>query len=213
MREKFQYYDKRFLSQNGGHWYYNGKKLNVFAAIDFAYSTKVKADFTSIVVIGIDASSTIYILDIDRFKTSRISDYFKAILELHIKWNFRKLRAEVTAAQSVIVQELKENHIKANGLSLSIEEHRPTRTQGSKEERMAAILEPRYDNLAVFHYKGGNCELLEEELLLSNPPHDDVKDALASVIETAVPPMAQVYRDPVTQNIITFNSRFGGISH
>ncbi len=108
-------------------------------------------------------------MDIDRFKTDKISEYFRHILDLLNRWDFRKLRAECTAAQSAIVSELKDNYIKPNGLALKIDEHRPNRHQGSKEERIAAILEPRYDNLQMYHYRGGNCQVLEEELVSYNP--------------------------------------------
>ena len=214
-RSKFQYYDKKFLSQNNGYWYFRDKRLNVYAAIDFAFSIKKKADFTSIVVIGMDFTGRIYVLDIERLKTSRISDYYNAILQLQTKWGFRKLRAEVSVAQEVIVKELKESYLKPNGISLSIEEYRPTRNEGTKEERLVSTLEPRYSNLAMWHYKGGNCELLEEELCLQHPPHDDIKDALAQVIGIAVPPNEGRSRlhARTRENVLTFNSRFGGIEH
>lgn len=212
-RGVFQYYDKKFLSQSGGYWYYNGRKLNIFAAMDFAFSTSKRADYTSIVVVGIDHTGMIYILDIDRFKTQRISDYYRALADLLVKWGFRKLRAEVSVAQEVIVKDLKENYIRPNGLVLSIDEHRPTRSQGSKEERMAAVLEPRYENLSILHFKGGNCEILEEELLLQNPPHDDIKDALASAIEIAVPPVGNHRRQRDNVHKLSFHGRFGGVSH
>lgn len=209
-RDKFQYYDKKFLTHSGGIWYYNGKRLNVYAAVDFAYSTQAKADYTAITCIGMDANKNIFILDIDRFKTNMIGEYYKHILELHMKWNFRKLRAEVNAAQEVIVKELKDQYLRPNGITLPIEEHRPTRTQGSKEDRIAAILEPKYMGLNVYHYKGGNCELLEEELTLQNPPHDDMKDSLASAVEIAIPPSPQRFSNPLQGKVI-YNSRFGGI--
>tara|TARA_R110000796_G_scaffold177918_2_gene294682 strand:+ start:491 stop:2032 length:1542 start_codon:yes stop_codon:yes gene_type:complete len=209
--DKFQYYDKKFLTRTNGIWYYQGARLNIFAAIDFAYSLTKRSDSTAIVVIGIDAQHNIYVLDIDRFKTEAIRDYYEAILKMHVKWDFRKLRAEVTAAQKAIVKELKFSYIKANGLSISIDEHSPTRHQGSKEERMRAVLEPRYDNLAVWHYHGGNCQMLEDELMAEHPPHDDIKDALANAIEIAVPPTsASRKRDNV---VPIFNGRFGGVSY
>lgn len=40
----------------------------------------------------------------------------------------------------------------------------------------------------IWHYKGGECQTLEEELQSRNPPHDDVIDALASAIDIAVKP-------------------------
>jgi len=208
--DKFQYYQKEYLTNNSGSWYYKDRKLNVFAAVDFAYSIRKKADYTAIVVIGVDFENNVYVLDIDRFKTEKISEYFAHILDLLNRWDFRKLRAEVTAAQAAIVRELKDSYIKPNGLFLKIEENRPTRHQGSKEERIAAILEPRYDNLAIFHYKGGNCQILEEELVTRNPPHDDVKDALAACIETAVKPSNNLLHKKKNNNVI-YHSRFGGV--
>jgi len=210
-KDGFQYYDRSFLEVEGGFWYYKEKKLNIFAAIDFAFSVSKKADYTAIVVIGVDTDNNIYVLDIVRFKTDRIKMYFENILTTHSKWNFRKLRAETTVAQQAIVKELKENYIKKYGLHLSIDEHKPTRHQGTKEERLAAILEPKYDNKSIWHYHGGNCQTLEEELIMSHPPHDDVKDALANAIEIAVAPMIRGTRGKRKAKII-FNSRFGGVA-
>lgn len=208
-RENFQYYDKKFLSRSNGKWFIKNKQLNIFAAIDFAFSLAKRADFTALVVIGVDHLNNIYVLDIIRFKTERIEDYFKAIRDAHVKWDFRKLRAEVTVAQAAIVKELKSNYIKPYGLALSIDEHRPNRHQGSKEERMAAVLEPRYSNLQVWHYHGGNCQTLEEELVMRHPPHDDIKDCLTSAIEISVPPR-DLAASQSKQTNITYHPRFGG---
>lgn len=210
-RDRFQYYDKKYLKLIDGYWHFKGKRLNVYASIDFAFSLQKKADFTAIVVIGIDHESNIYILDIDRFKSDRTSEYFAHIAALHSKWEFRKLRAEVTVAQSIIVNDLKSS-LKESGLRLSIDEFRPTRKEGSKEERIAAALEHRYDNQVIWHYQGGYIDVLEEELILERPPHDDVKDALASAVEIAVKPMKASSREDRLDNVIKFSSRFGGVA-
>jgi phage terminase large subunit-like protein len=208
---RFQYYDKRHLTNQSGKWFYKEMVLNVYAAIDFAYTINAKSDFTAIVVIGIAADGHIYVLDIDRFKTDKISVYYDKISEMHIRWGFRKLRAEVTAAQSIIVGDLKDR-IRVNGDSLSIDDHRPNRHQGSKVERMAAVLEPRYENLSVWHYKGGYIPALEEELVLARPQHDDIKDCLASVIEIAIKPKQRTGLKRENSNVVKFNGRFGGVS-
>ena len=210
-RDVFQYYDKKHLTREGGIWYYRDRRLNVFASVDFAYSLSKKADYTAIVVVGIDSDNNIYVLDIARFKTEKISEYYKNILELHIKWGYRKIKAEVTAAQKAIVKDLKESYIKPNGLALSIIEHKPNKYMGSKEERMGAVLDPRYDNRQIWHYQGGNCQVLEDELVAQHPAHDDVKDALASVIEIAVAPTYQRHR--TTENNVVYNTRFGGVAY
>ena len=193
-----QYYERKFLRQENGYWYFRGRRLNVFAAVDFAFSLSKKADYTAIVVVGIDSENQIYVLDIDRFRTDRISEYFEHILLLSNKWGFKKLRAEVTVAQAVIVRQLKDM-IRENGISVSIDEHRPQAK--SKAERLAAILEPRYDNLAIWHYKGGECQTLEEELSTRNPAHDDIMDALANAIDIAVKP-TKMLGNSVSSNIV-----------
>lgn len=210
-RDKFQYFSPKHLTNDGGYWYLKGKKLNLFASVDFAASTGTRSDYTAIVVIGVDRDNTVYVLDIDRFKTDRISEYYKHILDLHVKWGFRKLGAEITNFQKTIVNDLRDNYFRPNGLYISLVELKHTGRQGSKEERMAAILEPRYDNLAVWHYKGGFCQTLEDELIAKHPPHDDVKDALAAAISIAVPPMGLIGRDKESTNVVQF-SRFGGMA-
>ena len=207
--EYFQYYDKKHLNQDGGRWYFKNTPLNVYAAMDFAFSLKKKADYTTIVVVGVDDKHNYYVLDIDRFKTDRIVDYFEHLLALHNRWDFHKVRAEVTAAQKVIVEELKNNHIRPNGLRLVVDDYRPTRHEGTKEERMEATLKPRYENMQVWHYKGGNCQILEEELVLEHPPHDDIADALTAAMDVAVAPSRKGWSKQTKKSNVVY-SRFGG---
>jgi phage terminase large subunit-like protein len=209
-KDKILYYDKKFVANKNGTWFFKDNKLNVYAAIDFAYSRGKKADYTAIVVIGIDPDSNVYVLDIDRARTDKLSDYFEMILNMYMKWNFKKLRAEANVAQAVIVQELKNNYIKPNGLSLFIDEHKPSRHEGNKQERVGAVLEPRYANGQMYHYMGGNCQMLEEELTMAHPPHDDMIDALASAIQIAVPPTRARIKEGKPR--LSFNSRFGGVA-
>lgn len=207
----FQYYNRALIQRQSGSVYFNGTKLNVFAAIDFAYTLGVKSDFSCVVVVGVDPQNNYYVLDIERFKTDRISDYFEKIVSLHSKWGFRKLRAEITAAQKIIVKDLKENYIKTHGLALSVDEFLPTRHLGSKEERIAATLYPRYENRQIWHYKGGNCQILEEELVQQNPAHDDVKDCLTACIQICVPPtFSGLSQKRGFEG--KYHSRFGGIN-
>jgi len=207
---RFQYYEPRIMRYEAGQWYAGKNPMNVYAAIDFAFSLSKKADYTAIVVVGIDSEGYIYVLDIDRFKTDKIKVYFEHVLELHSKWMFKKLRAEVTVAQAIICNDLKDS-VRKEGMSVVIDEHRPNRHQGSKEERIAAVLEPRYENLSIWHARGGYTPALEEELLLARPQHDDIKDCLASVIEIAIAPRKRRNLES-KHNVLQFNSKFGGIT-
>lgn len=209
-RECFQYYNPRFLHKEGGNWFFREKRLNVYASVDFAYSFSKRADWSVVIVIGIDYDGDIYLLDIDRFKAIKSIDYFKHVAALHSKWQFKKLNAEVTAAQKVIVEDIKD-FVKKEGMSLSVEEHRPSKAEGHKEERIAATLEHRYENMQMWHFEGGWTSVLEEELVLARPPHDDIKDALASAVSIAVKPTRgsmNTIKDFLTNNRPV--SRFGG---
>lgn len=209
--DRFVYYDQKYITQVGGKWYFKEKKLNVYAGIDFAFSLNKRADYTAIVVVGMDEDGYSYVLDIDRFKTDKIADYFDRVVAMHSKWEFKKLRAEVTVAQSIICNDLKDR-IRREGLRLNIDEHRPSRHQGNKEERMASVLEHRYEDQSIFHFKGGYIPVLEEELVMARPAHDDIKDCLASVLEIAIAPKTNVHKER-PNNVIKFNRRFGGVSH
>jgi len=211
-RDLFQYYDANYLSHRDYHWYFKRERLNIVAAVDFAYSTRKESDFSSIVVLGVDGRNNYYILEIDRFKTVKVSEYFNHILKLYEKWGFRKIRAEVSVAQKVIVEDLKDNYIRRNGLSLAIDEYRPSRWQGSKEERIFSVLEPRYANRQIWHYPSGNCQVLEEELIYSNPAHDDIKDALASAIDFSTPPIDYYRMSKSKVPEYNFHSRWGGVA-
>jgi len=211
-RNHFQYYNKDDLKFTRGRWHHQYNALNVVAAIDLSYSVGKRSDYTSIVVLGVDADRFYYVLEVDRFKTESIREYYKHILELHKKWEFNKLIAETTAAQQAIVRELKQEYLQPNGVRLSIEEVKPTRHQGTKEERLSAVLEPVYTNNAVFHYRGGNCQVLEDELIMQFPPHDDCKDALANAIDKIVPPSnMKSRRDTESRGNVIFHKRFGGV--
>ncbi len=210
-REVFQYYDQNFLSRRDGRWSFRGERLNVFAAVDFAYTLGKRSDYTSIVVVGVDGKNNYYILEIDRFKTDRISEYFNRILKLYEKWGFRKIRAEVSSAQAVIVKDLKENYIRPHGLSLVVDEFKPSVKQGSKDERIMAILEPKYSNRQIWHYQGGNSQVLEEELMFANPAHDDIKDALASAIDFCIPPIDLFKLQKEQQHSFQYHSKWGGV--
>jgi hypothetical protein len=74
------------------------------------------------------------------------------------------------------------------------------------------VLEPKYDNLQVWHYKGGNCQSLEEELVMVHPPHDDIKDALSNAISIAVIPKQRLGAFSISKNVMS-HSRFGGVSY
>lgn len=205
----FQHYNPDFLKKLEGKWHYNGRPLNVFAAIDFAFSLRESADYTALVVIGVDWDGNIYVLDIQRRRTNKTKEYYDMVYKAHMKWGFKKVRAEVTAAQEVIAERIKDD-IRADGLALSVDKFRPVRTMGSKEERIQNTLLPYYDNNAVWHFEGGLCETLEQELIQRNPSNDDIKDALHAAVGIMRVPMRSTNQRQKSN--VVYNTRFGGVA-
>jgi hypothetical protein len=209
-KSRFQYYERSKVENKGGSWWIGEKPLNVFASMDFAYSVNKTSDYTVICVVGIDEENNIYVLDIDRFRTNLISEMYKHAEKMYLKWRFRKIRVEVVAAQSLIVGQFKE-FMRSQNIVFTIDEYNPPKTM-KKEERIAMILEPRYANGWMWHYKGGNCQTLEEELVLNNPEHDDVKDALAAVVEICKPFTSSRNWSNKNGNVV-YSNRFGGVAY
>jgi len=208
-RDYIQYYNKEHVKSKDGSWYISNRKLNLGIAIDFAFSTSKLADYTAIVLCGMDKDRNVYVLDCKKFRTSSIKQVFESLLDFHEKWGFTRLRAEVSVGQKMIVEELRA-YMKQYGIYFSIEEYRPTRGHGTKEERMNSVLVPRYENRSVWHYKGGSCHMLEDEVLAAKPAHDDMKDALSNAIIGLRPPFGTGAMKRST-NVVAINSRFGGM--
>jgi hypothetical protein len=101
--------------------------------------------------------------------------------------------------------------MRKESIQFTIDEYHPPNTH-SKEERISANLEPRYTNLAIWHYKGGHCQALEEELIVAFPEHDDLKDAVSSAIEIAKPAQVRRARNEQQGNVV-YSSRFGGVAY
>lgn len=211
-RDKFQYFEPEKLKHNNGYWYLNGKRINLIAAADFGYTVSKRADYTAIAVVGIDEDRNYYVLEIDRYKTRSIKEHFEHLLELHRKWDFKKLIAEAVSAAEPLVEELKNSYFKPNGVMISVESIKPSRADGTKEERLKAILDPRYMNMQVWHVRHGNIQTLEDELVLQFPPHDDCKDAVANAMHFAVAPSRGMNQN-MDSNVyrLSGHPRFGGL--
>jgi hypothetical protein len=134
---------------------------------------------------------------------------FDHLRTLYAKWEFRKIRMEMTVAQATVAKELRDAYIKPSGMALAIDEYYPTKRDGDKEERIAAVLAPRYANLQMWHYRGGHTQSLEDELVQRFPVHDDLSDAVCNAVSILTPPV----RRKEGSNVLAFtpHTRFGGI--
>lgn len=213
-RSTFQYYDIKHIGNSNGQVTFKGKKLNVYAAMDVAWtdaseSGGKRADYTAIAVIGLDQDGYYYVLDLDRFKTNSFLVYYDNIMRLANKWHFRKIKIETNAAGKLVANEV-ERLARENGGHISVN-HKSHAGGGAKSKalRQYAIVNPKYELKSIFHRRDGLTSILEEELILERPPHDDLADALGMALEDAKPPMKQRQFLDKEHKVIT-DARFGG---
>lgn len=209
-RDMIQYYHPKNIVTDEWFWFHGEKRLNVFAGMDLAWTDSSKSDYTAIAVIGVDAEGQIYVLDLERFKArgTEYYTYYKAVMDLHSKWGFKKLRVESNSAGKLIAEEIK-SLIRRNGDSLAIDAKATTSHDLKKAERHAVLLETRFQNQSMYLKRGGIFQILEEEVLLERPPHDDLADALCGAIEISYAPGHKNNRTNKVVPIRT-NKRFGG---
>ncbi len=216
IRTTFQYYEPEQLVYQNGQWAIktvdeDGVKrtriLNVFAAMDLAFTTREKSDYTAIIVIGVDAENYRYVLAIDRFRTRDPYVMCDHLFKLYIKWAFILARVEITAGQVMIIPIMQKQMVVRNQRFL-LDEYRPPTTK-SKEERIMACLSPLYQLQQIYHFRGGLCEELEKQLVQQKPEHDDIADVNAAVQEVGYPP-SRLHKEKEAELIV--NSRFGGVS-
>ena len=207
-RDLFQYYDRDNLDYTMGLWSIEGRPLHVYAAIDMATGVAKSNDYTVVIVGGIDTSGNRYVLDIKRFKTAKISDMMRELDEAHRKWQYKKLRIEVVSGFRLVGEDLADK-LHGRGIRIPIDFYVPPNTE-AKPVRINGILEPLYQSGSIYHYRGGNSMVLEDELVSVAPLNDDTKDAWAMCVDIMQIPRAR--RPANSRNVIKFHPRWGGVA-
>jgi len=207
-RNLFQYYDRDKLTYTYGSWEIEGEPLHVYCAVDLAASKKESADYTVVIVGGVDRHKNRYLLEAKRFRTDKTSVIFESIQSVYEKYRFKGLRIEAVAGFRLVAQDLADR-LHDRGIRIPIDIYIPPNTE-AKAVRVNGILEPLYQTRLIYHYRGGNAQILEEELVALNPAHDDLKDAWSMCIDLMKPPIERLHKK--RSNVLTFHPRFGGVA-
>lgn len=173
-----------------------GFPMNWYLSVDPSYydprGTTAYGDFASFVLVGMDFQRKLYIRHIVRKKLS-YSEIIDEIFNIYTSPNFQdcknmKVIIEVIGTKSLSYELANEQRRRNTFLPIT---EIKSRLQ-NKEERIRGLA-PLYENGNVFHIKEcPNLEELEYELLhFPSGRHDDIIDALATVLEIASPPNAR----------------------
>lgn len=159
--------------------------MNWYLSVDPSYEGTY-SDYAALVLVGFSWSRQYYIRWITRKKLTYsgiIDEMFRIYTESDVK--IQRVFLETTGAQKSIMMELN-NEQKRRNTFMPITEVKPHK---NKEERIRGLA-PLYEYGNIFHIKEcPNLEELEYELLLfPSARHDDMIDALATVLEFASPP-------------------------
>jgi predicted phage terminase large subunit-like protein len=173
----FKYYEQTDL---------RGIEMNKFMTIDPALTESKDADFSAIVVVGVDKENSWYILDLWR-EQCLPDKLINQIFYMDEKWKPVSIGLETTAYQKMLQYEII-NQMKSRNRFLAIKELKHTDT--TKDERIRG-LQPRFEvgNVLLPEREAHKLtEYLEDELQrFPRSANDDMVDALASMNELAFP--------------------------
>lgn len=160
------------------------RPINWYLSVDPSYLGEY-SDYAAFVVAGMDYQRDLYVRHVTRKKMT-YADIIDEVFRLYTMYNPVKVIIETIGAQKSIMYEMN-NEMKRRNAWLPIQEI-AQRTK-SKEERIRALA-PFYEFGHAFHIK--EClqldELEYEMIHFPRGKHDDVVDALSSILEVASPP-------------------------
>lgn len=161
-----------------------GKLMNRFLLIDPAISMSKDADYTAMVVGGVDEWNNIFVLDLIRERMSP-NQIIEHIFRLRDLWNLSDIAIEQVAFQKVLGYSMRDDE-RFKLHPFHITELKPN--ERSKDQRIKG-LQPLYENGKIFHNRSlANNIYLEDELVrFPRSTHDDLIDALAYLPDVAFP--------------------------
>lgn len=172
----FKYYDIEDI---------RGKELNKVITVDPAISVDKDADYTAIVVSGIDQFGNIFILDLDKGHWNP-NQIIRRIFDLSELWKPRQVGVETVAYQKALSYSIREK-MNEEQRYLPIVEVKPQNQ--SKDQRIRG-LQPMYENGKVYHRKGLKWLPWFENELLSFPrgKKDDFADSFSYAKDLLIVP-------------------------
>lgn len=162
------------------------RPINWYMTVDPSFEGPY-SDYAALVVAGMDYQRDLYVRHVLRKKMT-YSDIIDNIFDLHNTYQPKSIGIKIVSSAKSLMYELN-NEMRRRGVWLPIRELRDSK---QKEERIRGLA-PFYEYNHVYHIK--ECPQLDElEYELIHFPrgkHDDVIDALASILELANPPNAK----------------------
>lgn len=161
------------------YWTKRPEGLYVGMAVDLAISQRTEADYTAIVVLGMDKDWNLYVLDYMRGHWLP-TDIVNNVFDMQSKWKPHTVGMEINGFQRTLKTAVEEE-MRRRGQYFGVDEIR-SGPEKSKEGRIKS-LEPFYRRMAVYHSAWMKGKEMETELLtFPKGRHDDIVDAMAMAL-------------------------------
>lgn len=169
-------------------WRQRPEGMYVAMAVDLAISQKTEADYTALVVAGMDPQWNVYVLDYLRGKWSP-SEIVDNIFDMQSRWKPNMVGMETNGFQRTLKFAV-EDEMRRRKQYFGVDEIK-NGPERSKENRIKS-LEPFYRQGKVFHALWMKGKDFETELLtFPKGRHDDIIDALAMCLPMLSPGSVQ----------------------
>lgn len=158
-------------------------KLSYFLTVDPAISLSKTADYTGMIVAGMDSERRIYVVDYvhERMVPSRLVD---EVFRLVTKWKLTRMGIETIAFQLTLKYTLQEE-MRKRGKFFMIEEMGRRDKQDSKEARIRR-LQPYFEQGLVL-LRSDMTAIVDELLSFPRGRHDDLIDCMSYQLNYLVP--------------------------
>ncbi len=177
------------------------KRCNVYIACDLAISEKKSADYTALIVVGVDKDGYWYVLDLV-YGHLNPTETIDQIFNLVSRWRPMKVGIEKIAYQKALIHFIEKEKIKRNIMFSTME----LVAEKEKELRIKA-LQPRFKSKMILfpEYSSWLGELETELLMFPKCLHDDLPDAFAYIPSMVTTPigMRMSLGDTIIPNYLT----------
>lgn len=169
----FLYYDDKDLWQGNKRM-----QLDIYGFWDIAIGKNSRSDYNAIVIIGRDnRTGVLYVLDTFAEKIP-MHEALQVAYQMIVKWKPRVFGVETVQAQWDMYRQLRDLLVKNGAYHTRVMAFNP---KGKKEDRIEN-LEPLVEG-GYIRFKKSQRLMIEMLQLFPSHDHDDLPDALASVVE------------------------------
>ena len=160
------------------------KNMNIFAMCDPAVSQGSQADYTAIIVVGVNWNNDWYVLDARREKMT-VGELIQELFSVYEMWKPITISIEtIGQAQGLMTPIFDEENRRNKYLPLY---EITARSDVKKEIRIRSVLQPRFERGKIY-IKEDMYDLEEEILKFPRSKHEDMIDALSDLEEISFSP-------------------------